>query len=912
MILSRRKTAAVKGLFHHPLLALLFVLLLIATAVPLLIHNSPRAAAEATCTGGKWENVRWKNGSPNVNSNTYVGPSNFAQVEFDWTADKNATAGSSFEFKLPSQLKAVNTGTVVLTDNKGEAVATGTWKGDKFIITLTDFQDRHFDVHGTAYVAVAWNINSKFDGQLDFTGCGTGQLNGKFEQRESGLFHDDGKIGEYRGFDEKNKVHIIHWSVGIDPKKHKNEGHGGQVLVTDDAPDGWKFACDGKYTNGYAPVYVSSFIAGSNGPIRHAIYPANGYPPAAGTLNGVTGITSETIPPGHNYTLNCTEQHVYVQFPYGLSDQSGPVLTLTAFTETKPKPGSTVTNKAKIDNVDVEGHVVFPDAGGQGRGSKGGFTLEKLVVGTEADKTKEFTFEYECTGSAAKDMKKGTITLKHEDFTHVSGLNKGLKCKVKENTSENKDGRKLTTSWIITDKDEKVRSIGSASEVDFTVDSPEEEAIHVVVTNKYEQNGEFSLKKKVEGVKTDKKFKFEWVCTTDKGAQYRGENTLADGEETTITGLPLDSTCKVTETPVSIKGHTHMLRWLSNGEESGSKNPFTLTPRDRANQAKLVVTAVNKYTPADSTTGGFTLEKKVEGLDADQKDKEFKFTWQCRVDEKTDPVIGSTKLKANQTFKVDNLPVDSTCTIAETEAEVDGYKHAIQWFTNDEERNVNPVTVTPRSEDDQTPLVVKAVNSYTPVVPPVPTTVPTTSSSTSSKTTEPTTTSSTYTKTTEPTTSSSTSTKTTEPTTSSSTTTKTTEPTTTSSTTTNRIPPIIPIPIPIPIPPAPQPPAPTPAPQPPAPTPAPQPPAPTPAPQPPAPTPAPQPPAPTQHATPSVPTLHSSAAPQPGTHKNTGTHKGKGVLAKTGASVIWILIAAILFAGIGGLILYRAISKNSR
>nr|WP_236880688.1 hypothetical protein [Corynebacterium pseudotuberculosis] len=59
-----------------------------------------------------------------------------------------------------------------------------------------------------------------------------------------------------------------------------------------------------------------------------------------------------------------------VQFPYGLSDQSGPVLTLTAFTETKPKPGSTVTNKAKIDNVDVEGHVVFPDAGGQGAAAK--------------------------------------------------------------------------------------------------------------------------------------------------------------------------------------------------------------------------------------------------------------------------------------------------------------------------------------------------------------------------------------------------------------------------------------------------------------------------------------------------------------------------------------------------------------
>ncbi|AIG06102.1 hypothetical protein [Corynebacterium pseudotuberculosis] len=53
-------------------------------------------------------------------------------------------------------------------------------------------------------------------------------------------------------------------------------------------------------------------------------------------------------------------------------------------------------------------------------------------------------------------------------------------------------------------------------------------------------------------------------------------------------------------------------------------------------------------------------------------------------------------------------------------------------------------------------------------------------------------------------------------------------------------------------------------------------------------------------------TPQSTATPKP--NKNTG----KGVLARTGASVIWMIVAAILLAGVGSIITYYGIIKKKR
>ncbi|MEL6054307.1 DUF5979 domain-containing protein [Corynebacterium rouxii] len=596
---SKLRHTTLKALAKSPWLAALFALLIVATVVPFVIQRSPSAIAQTQCTGGTWSNIKWKDDSPNINNGKYVGPGGFAEVQFDWKANQNAKAGDTITIKLPKELKAVNTGTVPLQDKNGEIVATGSWSGDEFIITLTDFQNRNFDVEGSAFVSVAWNTSSSFDGSLNFTGCNSDSLLGKFEQREGGLFHDDSKIGEYTGYDEKTGNYKIQWSVGIDPKKHQHNDY--RVIVTDKAPEGWKFTCDANDANGYYPVFVSSFVQGGNGQaqhVKHAIYDKDSNP-SGGTINGVTNLKNEAAQQGHNYTINCTSGEVSVEFPRGLYEQSGPILTLTAVTKTKPAPGSIVTNKATIDNVEVEGHVRFPNAGGLGRGSKGGFTIEKSVVGTEEDKAKEYIFDYQCTPANGGMDKNGQVKVKHGEFAHIKDLDKGLKCTVKEQTPEVREGRKLTTSWVVIDKDNKATSFNSTATVDITIEDPSEEAVHLVATNKFEpkQTGSFTLKKKVEGVETSEKFTFKWECTANEGAKVSGENTLAHNEEAKIENLLLNSTCKITETPVELEGYTHSLSWLTNGEKSGSENPFTVTPRDESVQLPLVVTAVNKYTP---------------------------------------------------------------------------------------------------------------------------------------------------------------------------------------------------------------------------------------------------------------------------------------------------------------------------
>ncbi|AKE40324.1 hypothetical protein UL82_00410 [Corynebacterium kutscheri] len=814
MNISVIKRTMSKGVVKNPWLVVLFVLLLVASSIPLATHYTPHAAAQeapakSECTGGRWENIKWKDDSPNVQGNTYVGPSGFAEVEFDWKAEPDAKAGDKFEFDLPPQLKAINTGSIALKNYNGEIVATGEWVGNKFIVTLTGFQERHFDVQGKVFLAVAWNTSSSFNGQLDFTGCGSGRLSGKFEKREGGEFHDDSKIGEYRGYDEKNKVHTIQWSVGIDPKKHQNEATGRRVVVTDTAPKNWKFACSGKYADGYAPVYVSSFVKNAQGKIesyRHAIYAANGQV-GGGTRYGFTDVTQDD---GFNqqntylYELRCSENQVSVTFPYGLSEAAAPVLTLTAYTEQKPQPGSIVTNKATIDSKEVQGHVRFPTAGGLGFGRKGGFTVEKIVLGTEEDKKQDYKFDYECKDPQGKTQQKGSTSIKDEEFRHIDNLEKGWICTVKENVSEaQKKGRKLTVSWVAFGHKTGVKSIRSGSEIEFTVDDKFQEAIHVVVTNKFEsERGQFTLFKEVKDQDArkalkGKEFTFDWKCTTpDNKIAKEGRVKLGNGKGTVIDDLPLDSYCTIKETDIQqIEGYTHSLKWLINGEPK-SEDPIEVIPRSKDAAEPLIVTAINEYTPVVPPVPPTT-------------------------ETTTEPVPPTTET----TTTTEPAPTTETTTTTE-------------------------------------PTPTTSSSTMIPTTEPTPTTATTT-------TTEPAPTTSSTTTTTEPV--PTTSTTQPVPTTSSSTPTTTT---TTSSepivpTTTHQVPPIIPIPIPIPIPPAPQP----------------------------------VPPVTTQ-VTPPVPStpVTQSSTPAPSGKTQPGT--GRSGLANTGASVNLIALLALLLAMIGGLIVF--------
>ncbi|MFI5505218.1 DUF5979 domain-containing protein [Corynebacterium kutscheri] len=448
------------------------------------------------------------------------------------------------------------------------------------------------------------------------------------------------------------------------------------------------------------------------------------------------------------------------------------------------------------------------------------------------------------------------------------------------------------------------------------------------MSNKEEQEtAVFTLKKQVIGLEEDKEFRFTWSCFNDEGMDKLGDATLKNGDEVKAEGLPLNSTCTITELNGPVSGDKHSLTWLVDGKEKMSEAAapaVKITPRPKG-QSEVTVVAVNSYKSEkepepqpgpepkpEPKTGGFTVKKKVTGLkEGEHKDKEFKFIWRC-VDDTRAAVSGNAMLKNGGEVTVDGLSLDSTCVLAELNTELSDYEHSLEWFVNGKPaqgigRNVISVDPKPKGE---TGVVVIAENKYTPRVPPVPpvppvsptTSKPAPTTTSSSKTTTPTTTSSSAAPTTtsstttaKPTTSAS-STSSAAPTATTSTTSSAKPTTTTSSTepivptTTGQFPPIIPIPIPIPVPPAPFPPAPAPAPA-------------------PAPVPAPN----GGNNTPATPHHGgtNTAQPQQNNGKNTTTatphqtNKGKG-LANTGASVIWLALVALLLAAVGGFITYRS------
>lgn len=101
MNFPHRKIASTKRLVKNPWFAMLFTLLLIASSMTIIIQHTPTATAQSTCAGGNWSKLRWKSDSPNVKNGTYIGPSGFAEVEFDWQAKKEAKAGETIDFTLP-------------------------------------------------------------------------------------------------------------------------------------------------------------------------------------------------------------------------------------------------------------------------------------------------------------------------------------------------------------------------------------------------------------------------------------------------------------------------------------------------------------------------------------------------------------------------------------------------------------------------------------------------------------------------------------------------------------------------------------------------------------------------------------------------------------------------------------------
>ncbi|MFI5505820.1 DUF5979 domain-containing protein, partial [Corynebacterium kutscheri] len=368
---------------------------------------------------------------------------------------------------------------------------------------------------------------------------------------------------------------------------------------------------------------------------------------------------------------------------------------------------------------------------------------------------KSFKFNWECTEpNMNKASASGSFALKTNE-TKDNGilLAAGTKCTVTEDkNSALVGGFDHSLSVKFSGKPGDIKT----NDYQFEFTLKDNDTFKFAIQNEYapieeeEETGQFTLEKKVEGLKEkdkDKEFEFTWVCREDENTATKGETALKNGARITITHLPLDSTCQISEKAPEIDGYTHLVNWQTNDQDRLTPTDSVFVNPRKKEEDPLVVTAINTYVKEDNPVppkppvpgkGTFTLKKEVKGLDQKDKNKEFEFKWSCRSEEVKAPVKGSAKLKDGATFKVENLPLDSTCLLSETNATVTGFKHSLQWLTNGKEKvsQNGIVAIDPRKEDG-TELVVTAVNSYTKDDKPAPTTTssspaPTTTTTSSS------------------------------------------------------------------------------------------------------------------------------------------------------------------------------------
>ncbi|UWH00802.1 Ig-like domain-containing protein [Corynebacterium silvaticum] len=405
-----------------------------------VVAETPTAHAQNDECAGTWENLKWVDGN-GVKNGSYDNASTFATAEFTWSIPDSAQPGETISFTLPKELKPAS-GTqhsFKLYDPQNQEVAVATWSGKTLNIVLSEYVSRHYEVSGEAKISLEWDrssiniqngYDSSRDGKLQFRGCGTGDLDGKYPaDGPAGSTHESSKVGSYIGktIVDGTFVYITHWAAYIGSDTKGTETTDGGFRIEDTAPAGHKFACDSKYNGGYDVVDLFSYYRGQRYP--GAIYDAYGRY-GQGQYNGVNQPTSGLR--GYNFEVFCTPEKLIVTFPYGISPQSGPAVSFYTYTEVPPIPFSRQQNTVYINGKPYVGEVQIPGAEGSGSGKFGGFAIRKLVKASESVQTPpSFTFSYRCTSGTI--TKSGTTDVPaNGDFVHVKDIEKGMRCEVTE------------------------------------------------------------------------------------------------------------------------------------------------------------------------------------------------------------------------------------------------------------------------------------------------------------------------------------------------------------------------------------------------------------------------------------------------------------------------------------------------
>ena len=306
------------------------------------------------------------------------------------------------------------------------------------------------------------------------------------------------------------------------------------------------------------------------------------------------------------------------------------------------------------------------------------FTVKKKVEGLPDPGAKEFSFLYKCV--YGEDIKAGEIKVKGNGETTVEDVPAGSECTVTENV----DAAKQDGYTLVVDNDEQKFDQGT-------------QPTTVLFTNVYTKDtGSLSVTKSLkdpDGVAAGKKFNFAYACEHKDPAQRKeGTFQLGAGESTTIDDIAAESTCTITEKDVDVKG--------ADLATSGLDSVVIVKGKTHD------VTATNDYS---AWRGSVELSKALAGSGKDLaavKDKKFNVSYVCTLGtDKKEVKKGTVEVIAGTPATIDDVRYGATCEFAEdtANAEVPGAMF-------DKNSSVTSATATISSKD--TAATANLVNVY--------------------------------------------------------------------------------------------------------------------------------------------------------------------------------------------------------
>ena len=306
------------------------------------------------------------------------------------------------------------------------------------------------------------------------------------------------------------------------------------------------------------------------------------------------------------------------------------------------------------------------------------FTVKKKVEGLPDPGAKEFSFLYKCV--YGEDIKADEIKVKGNGETTVEDVPAGSECTVTENV----DAAKQDGYTLVVDNVEQKFDQGT-------------QPTTMLFTNVYTKDtGSLSVTKSLkdpDGVAAGKKFNFAYACEHKDPAQRKeGTFQLGAGESTTIDDIAAESTCTITEKDADVKG--------ADLATSGLDSVVIVKGKTHD------VIATNDYS---AWRGSVELSKTLAGSGKDLaavKDKKFNVSYVCALGtDKKEVKKGTVEVIAGTPATIDDVRYGATCEFAEdtANAEVPGAMF-------DKNSSVTSATATISSKD--TAATANLVNVY--------------------------------------------------------------------------------------------------------------------------------------------------------------------------------------------------------